>query len=135
MSFTYTQKIMFKHCDPAGIVFYPRYFEMINDTVEVFFSACLQTPFEALHRTGAVPTVQINTTFTAPSRHGDTLSITLTVTRLGTSSLGLTLIATAGDETRFTTHSTLVHTGPNGRATPWPAPLRNALTTELEPTP
>ena len=36
MSFTLTQKVLFKHCDPAGIVFYPRYFEMINDCVEAF---------------------------------------------------------------------------------------------------
>ncbi|MEL6103010.1 MAG: acyl-CoA thioesterase, partial [Pseudomonadota bacterium] len=28
MSFQFLQKVLFKHCDPAGIVFYPRYFEM-----------------------------------------------------------------------------------------------------------
>ncbi|CPO21707.1 4-hydroxybenzoyl CoA thioesterase [Bordetella pertussis] len=27
-------EVRFRHCDPAGIVFYPRYFEMINDFVE-----------------------------------------------------------------------------------------------------
>ena len=29
--------IEFNHCDPAGIVFYPRYFEMTNHVCENFF--------------------------------------------------------------------------------------------------
>ena len=32
--FTAEMTVAFRHCDPAGIVFYPRYFEMINDFVE-----------------------------------------------------------------------------------------------------
>src|SRR5260370_493059 len=30
-------QVLFRHCDPAGIVFYPRYFEMVNDLVEEWF--------------------------------------------------------------------------------------------------
>jgi 4-hydroxybenzoyl-CoA thioesterase len=37
MAFVMNQKVLFKHCDPAGVVFYPRYFEMINDCVEALF--------------------------------------------------------------------------------------------------
>jgi 4-hydroxybenzoyl-CoA thioesterase len=44
MLFSINQKVLFKHCDPAGIVFYPRYFEMINDCVEAFFDE-IGTPF------------------------------------------------------------------------------------------
>ena len=33
MTFTTQRKVRFQHCDPAGIVFYPRYFEMINSVV------------------------------------------------------------------------------------------------------
>ena len=36
-SFTFLQKVQFKHYDPAGIVFYPRFIEMINDAVEAMF--------------------------------------------------------------------------------------------------
>ena len=32
-----TIQVEFNHCDPAGIVFYPRYFEMTNSVVEIFF--------------------------------------------------------------------------------------------------
>ena len=34
MAFVFPQKVRFQHCDPAGIVFYPRYFEMLNTTIE-----------------------------------------------------------------------------------------------------
>ena len=37
MTYTRTVPIEFNHCDPAGIVFYPRYFEMTNSVVENFF--------------------------------------------------------------------------------------------------
>lgn len=127
MIFSYPQKVLFKHCDPAGIVFYPRYFEMINDCVEAFFDE-IGTPFEVLHKTAAVPTAQIEVKFTAPSRHGDHLNLTLAVTHLGTASLSLAISATSGDEQRFECTSTLVHIGTNGKALKWPDLIRSALT-------
>mgnify|MGYP000005824592 FL=1 len=135
MAFTIHQKVMFKHCDPAGIVFYPRYFEMINDTVERFFDERLMVPFESLHIDGGVPTAQIATTFKAPSRHGDMLDITLTPRRIGRSSLDLEFSALSAGETRFTAASTLVYIGADGRPKSWPDTLRDALTREIGETP
>lgn len=40
MEFSYRQKVLFMHYDPAGIVFFPRYFEMMNDCVEAFSMTC-----------------------------------------------------------------------------------------------
>ena len=83
MSFTFTQKVLFRHCDPAGIVFYPRYFEMINDCVEAFFES-LNYPFYEMHKAGhGVPTAQIETRFIAPSRHGEVLDLQLNCHKLG----------------------------------------------------
>lgn len=127
MAFTLQQKVLFKHCDPAGIVFYPRYFEMMNDCVEMFFDQVLDTPFETLHRKGGVPTAQIETRFAAPSRHGDQLTLTFDLTRLGRRSAAYRLRATCKDELRFETTATLVHVGPDGRATAWPDDLRRKL--------
>ena len=42
-------EVRFRHCGPAGIVFYPRYFEMINDFVEEWFDKGMGLPFHALH--------------------------------------------------------------------------------------
>ncbi len=132
MSYTMTQKILFKHCDPAGIVFYPRYFEMINDCTEAFFDTSLGHPFETLHQNGGVPTARINTVFKAPSRHGDILLIELRSTRLGRSSLDLRFEGRCGQEIRFEAVSTLVYVGREGRPQNWPTPLRNALETDIK---
>ena len=132
MSFTVTQKVLFKHCDPAGMVFYPRYFEMINDCVEAFFDTALSYPFEALHVTGAVPTVRIDTVFTAPSRHGDILEIELRCERLGVTSLDLKVTAQCADEVRFKAKSTLVHVDKSGKPRRWPSALRQALEQQIE---
>lgn len=127
MAFEFPQKVLFKHCDPAGIVFYPRYFEMLNDCVEAFFDEVLEMPFETLHATGGVPTAEITTRFHRPSRHGDRLVITLCVTRVGRSSAGLSFVATAGAETRLTARSTLVLVAADGRSRPWPEAVKQKL--------
>lgn len=126
--FSFPQKVLFKHCDPAGLVFYPRYFEMMNDCIETFFDSALNTPFEVLHKDGATPTVAIETTFRTPSHHGDMLDIRLTVTRVGNTSLCLHLSALCNSQSRFETTSTLVYVDTNGRARRWPDRLRAALT-------
>ena len=54
MAYEFHQKVLFKHCDPAGIVFYPRYFEMMTGCVEHFFVEVLATPFKTLHAQGGV---------------------------------------------------------------------------------
>ncbi len=132
MSFTLTQKILFKHCDPAGIVFYPRYFEMINDCTEAFFDTSLGHPFETLHLTGGVPTAQIKTDFKAPSRHGDILQIELRCTRLGRASLGLKFTGRSGQEIRFKAASVLVYVDKSGKPHSWPTALRTALAVEFK---
>jgi len=132
MAFTYPQKVLFKHCDPAGLVFYPRYFEMINDVVEAFFDDALHCPFEKLHEIANVPTVHLDTTFNTPSRHGDRLIITLDVLRIGNSAVDLSIIARSGDQIRFAAKSTLVYINKFGKPTRWPDDLRAALTPHLK---
>ncbi len=122
--FTLSQKVLFKHCDPAGIVFYPRYFEMINDAIEAFFDEVLGASFVEIHKTGGVPTAQIQTTFNAPSRHGDVLQISLKPKRVGGSSLDVQFQAKSGTEIRFFGISTLVYVNQMGRPIRWPEPWR-----------
>lgn len=83
--------ISFKHCDPAGIVFYPRYTEMVNDVVEHWFKHGLGCDFATLHgpRGIAIPVVKLQMDFKSPGFLGETLVAELAVERLGTSSLGL----------------------------------------------
>jgi len=125
--FRFHQPVSFKHCDPAGIVFYPRYFEMINDCIETFFAAVADWPFMEIHKVGAVPTAEIRTRFVRPSRLGDHLILSLAATQIGRTSLGLTISGACGAETRFETEQTLVKVDNAGTPTPWPEPVRESL--------
>ncbi|WP_417248673.1 acyl-CoA thioesterase [Celeribacter sp.] len=129
--FTLTRQVEFNHCDPAGIVFYPRYFEMISALTERFFSDALGHSWESMLLTdGALgtPLGAIEARFRAPSRLGDTLTLTLLVERIGTSSVDFAITCTCAGQTRFTCHATVVHASTaNGRAAPWPGDLRTQL--------
>jgi 4-hydroxybenzoyl-CoA thioesterase len=132
--FEYPQKVLFKHCDPAGIVFFPRYFEMLNDCMEAFFATELDWPWEALHGRGAVPTAQIETRFTAASKHGDYLILRLFILSVGRSSMSYRMTASCGDSLRFDTKATLVNVDADGRPAPWPNAIRVKLTDRMEQT-
>lgn len=130
-AFTRDAKVMFKHCDPAELVFFPRFFEMMNDVVEEFFDH-IGFPFETFHRHGAIPTVQIEAGFPRPSRHGDRVRFALWVDRIGRTSATLRILTTSGAETRMTYRATLVLVGQDGRPVEWPGDLRQALTDYLD---
>lgn len=86
------EKIRFKHVDFAGIVFYPRFLEMLNDLVEDFFDEALERPFSKMHddvngESYGIPTVDLKVQFKTPGRIGDVLSKKLWVNQLKSSSL------------------------------------------------
>jgi 4-hydroxybenzoyl-CoA thioesterase len=132
MGFVLRQKVLFKHCDPAGIVFYPRYFEMVNDCVEAFFDDALGYAFQSMHGVAGVPTARIEARFSRPSRHGDVLDIALSCVRIGRTSLDLAFTARCGPETRFQASATLVHVDGAGRPQGWPVAVRAGLAKHLE---
>lgn len=134
MTFTRQIRVEFNHCDPAGIVFYPRYYEMTNSVVENFFRDRIGYPFEAMMAQGiGVPTVRIETDFRAPSRLGDLLDWQLCLTRLGHASATLRLNATCATQDRLCVILTLVWLGPDHRPAPWPAAVRAHLADHLAP--
>ncbi len=126
-------RVEFNHCDPAGIVFYPRYFEMTNSLAENFFRDVAQMPFEAMMARGeGVPTARLDVTFHAPSRLGDLLDWRLTVLRVGGSALDLDVAAHGPEGCRVSASQTLVHVNEQGRPLPWSDPVRHRITTFME---
>jgi 4-hydroxybenzoyl-CoA thioesterase len=119
--------IEFNHCDPAGIVFYPRYFEMTNSVVENFFREIVGVSYSAMMaaREG-VPTANLKVDFHAPSRLGEVLDWQMTVEKVGRSSVSLVLRA-HGDTLRVSAALTLVRVGPDGRPKPWSDAMRLAF--------
>lgn len=76
-------------CDPAGIVFYPRYFAMFDASTAALFAAALgYGKYEMLRRFDAVgfPMVDTGARFLLPSRFGDVVTIESQVTSFGRSS-------------------------------------------------
>jgi 4-hydroxybenzoyl-CoA thioesterase len=133
MSYSRQIPIEFNHCDPAGIVFYPRYFEMTNSVVENFFADILHYPFAriVMEEGYGTPTARIEVNFLAPSRLGEKLTFSLAVTRLGRASVALRIIGSCAGHDRLTADLTLVWVDPHGKAQPWPEVLRARLTAEL----
>lgn len=121
-------RIEFNHCDPAGIVFYPRYFEMANSVCENFFREEVGVSYaEMMEARTGVPTVRIEADFKAPSRLGEVLDWALVVEKLGGSSVTFRLEVAS----RLTIRLTLVY-APELRPAPWTPPMRAALTKHLE---
>lgn len=110
-AFVTTRKVLFQHCDPAGIVFYPRYFEMINSVVEEWFEDVLGHSFASLHmdQKKGVPTAGISVDFRAPSRLGEVLTFTLTPGPLGRSRIPCRIEAHGGGQLRLEGALTLVY--------------------------
>lgn len=102
--------IRFAHCDPAGIVFYPQYFEIMNGLMEDWFTDGLGVDFADLvtNRRIGIPTVDIRCTFSKPSRLGDRVTFGVTVTRIGERSIGIEVRAVAQGEVRLRATQTLV---------------------------
>ena len=132
--FTTERRVRFADCDAAGIVFFPRYFEMLNGVVEDWFAGPLQVSFRELHvnRRVSVPTAAVEARFIAPSRLEDKLTFALTVTRLGRSSCSLRHRISAGGTLRFEASQTFVYVGLSLKPEPWPEDLRARMANYLE---
>jgi len=93
-AFRSRQMVRYFHCDPGGIVYFPKFFEMFNAVLEDWFSEALGCPWGADlmgPRKLSIPTLAIRAEFLRASRLGETLDFVLWPTRLGRSSIGLAL--------------------------------------------
>jgi len=124
MIYSRTIPIEFCHCDPAGIVFYPRYAEMVNHMVENFFLEVIGHGFGPMMAAGqGMPTVKLEMDFKKPSRLGDRIQWDLQVEHLGTSSVRFLIRA----EDRLEARSTVVWMARDFTPTPWPDDFRATL--------
>ncbi|MCB1412395.1 MAG: acyl-CoA thioesterase [Xanthobacteraceae bacterium] len=70
-------QIQWGDCDPANIVYYPRYFEMFDDSTSILFEAAGVSKQDIIRRYGLVgiPMVDTRARFLIPSTHGDWIRI------------------------------------------------------------
>lgn len=125
-------RIRFSECDPAGIVFFPQYFVMLNGLIEDWFDEGLGLSYGdvlAKRRIG-LPTVRLEAHFTAVSRLGDDVVLQLQVIRVGQRSITLKhgcACAQTGEQ-RMSLHQTIVTTSlDTHRSIDIPADIRVAI--------
>jgi len=85
-------RIVWGDCDPAGIVFYPRYFEMFDTSTTALFERALgMTKFQFVKAYNSVgyPMVDTRARFLLPTRYGDDVVIETTITEIRRSSFDI----------------------------------------------
>lgn len=136
MDFRTTRRVRFSDCDPAGLMFFPQYLVMVNGLVEQWFDEALQIPYAGVigaRRTG-LPTARLEADFTAVTRHGETLALTLAVEKLGRSSLILRHAFSGDDGMRCRVRQVIVCTSQDShRSQPLPDDIRHAIEPYVEP--
>jgi len=82
-------RIEWGDCDPAGIVFYPRYFAMFDHSTSMLISAASgMTKYQLIQEYdfAGYPMVDTRARFFIPTRFGDEVVIESTFRKIGTSS-------------------------------------------------
>ena len=134
---TRTVRIEWGDCDPAGIVFYPRYFAFFDACTGVLFERALAMTMREIretYRCVGFPMVDTRARFLVPSRYGDEVTVETRATGLRNSSFDVRHrlltrdgeLAVEGFETRVWA---VVDPARPGRikAHPLPAEIRRAL--------
>lgn len=130
--FTIDRRIRFSHCDPGGIVYFPRYFDLMNALVEDWFYRRLGLDYAGrlMAQRQGLPTVHAECDFVRPSLMGETLTWTLTVERIGSTSITVNITAALDREERLRATLVLVATSlDTHRPIPIPDDLRQAVET------
>jgi 4-hydroxybenzoyl-CoA thioesterase len=129
-SFSTQRLIRFSHCDPAGIVFFVNFFDMIAGIVEDWFREAIHLPFQEMHleRRVGFPIVNTGCEFFRPCHLGDTLVLELVVARLGRSSIEFDIRGhVQGDEKFRARHKVAMVSLDTFRSMPIPADMRSKM--------
>jgi 4-hydroxybenzoyl-CoA thioesterase len=91
MGFQHTRRMTVEwgHCDPAGIVFNPRFFEFFDWSTALLVRAALgvdKADMIAAYGIAGIPLVDSRATFLRPSRYGEEIEIASQVKAVGRSS-------------------------------------------------
>jgi 4-hydroxybenzoyl-CoA thioesterase len=85
-------RIEWGDCDPAGIVFYPRYFAMFDHSTVLLIERALGIPKLRMYQAydfAGYPSVAARARFLIPTRYGDDVTIETSITEVGRSSFSL----------------------------------------------
>jgi 4-hydroxybenzoyl-CoA thioesterase len=111
LTFARERLIRFSHCDPAGIVYFVNFFDMVGGVVEDWFREAVGLPFNEMHleRRVGFPIVNTGCEFFRPAHLGDTLKLELAIARLGRSSIEFLVTGSVGGEEKFRARHKVAH--------------------------
>lgn len=129
-----TYEIEWGDCDPAGIVFYPRYFAIFDASTALLLEAALgmkKSEWVRAHGIAGIPMVDTGANFRRPCSYGDVVTIDSAISEIGRTSFGVKHVLTRNGEIAVEAHEKRVWTGrgENGalRAMPLPADVVTRL--------
>lgn len=124
----------FGECDPAGIVYFPRFYDWFHRAMEDWCTHALEVPYAELLQHHGLPAVHSEADFFAPVAMGERVTVELRVSHLGRSSLRLDYRVLGEDGSKRATGSTttvLMGTDPTAAdhlsAVPFPDDLRGRI--------
>ena len=127
--------IRFSHCDPAGIVYFVNFFDMVGGVVEDWFREAVAMPFQEMHveRRIGFPIVNTGCEFFRPAHLGDTLRLELSIAKLGRSSIEFAVSGSVDGEEKFRArHKVALVSLDTWRAHPIPADMRAKMQPYLQ---
>jgi len=129
-AFRIERLVRFSDCDPAGIVYTPRFVDMLSGVIEDFFPQALGLDYYGLLRDERIGLgyARVGVDFMRPGLMGDRLEFAVLVGRIGGASAAFTVHAfREGQEILRGTLVMVTTSLAKHRAIPLPAPLRAAL--------
>ena len=130
-AFTRSVTVRFSHCDPAGIVYFPHYFDIFNGLIEDWYKEELGYDYAELvmgSRFG-FPFVHLDCDFKIPSRMAESINLTLLIDKIGRSSLTMCIVCHVEGLERLRAHMV---TAMMSLETRKPVPLPTALRGKIE---
>jgi 4-hydroxybenzoyl-CoA thioesterase len=101
--FRHRRPIRFADCDPAGIVYFPRFFDFFHAAIEDWYRLALGIDYWGLLRDGRIgfPAVRAECDYRKPCMMGEALEIEVLVERVGRRSLTLRFLGRVEGEPRL----------------------------------
>lgn len=133
MTFSIERQIRFHHCDPAGIVFFPQFFYLLHEAKEDFLAHIGFAQHRMIESGFGTPVVDIRTGFLGMCRYGDDIKISVSISKLGNSSIGMDYQIHSAGILKLTSNWVLVYSVlSGGKPLRIPDDLRHAMQPYLQ---
>ena len=133
--FTTNILVRFGDLDAAGIAYYPNLVNFLHESFEDFFAGHVGRPYPEVYREGiGFPTVKVEMEFLSPVHYGDSVTVRVTVERIGRSSVQIRYEGAVKDHPVFRARNVAVVVDMRTfRPMPLPAWLRERFEAAMEP--